>query len=774
MKIQPQGPAIHVENLGKRFQIGVKQGKESFLGTTRRLINGSNTQRELWALRHISFKVERGETLGVIGPNGAGKSTLLLLLSQILSPTEGECRVDSKTHCFFRIGAALQPRLTVLENFSLCCSLLGLDRSEFKKRLPAMIEFSGLEDYLYAKYGELSSGLAARLPFAAAVFTDLHTILVDEMLMVGDRTFQTKCLKTFHDFKAQGKTLVIVSHSLPLISSLCARTLYLNAGKMVYLGDSATAVNMLINDMGGALPRDQRAPAAAPAPREAALSHTQIKKIAAAAAQRVRLELAALTEDRRNAVSREFTAGDGSEGFPDRPSRELIDAEVRKLGPALRKSAEEALAAAGPRPPQPEQPSLQVQIQKSVESELSRMRQEVQAAMEESRRAGERDREAWLNSARETVRISQKATRAAPRGLGQEASPEVGLAWKEFLGHKGPLAVCSSVQGAFGTALQGLMAWPGDRGAKPGDEVILTSVVWPWVLQGLRSYGLVPVFVDLDPETFCLDPKQLSQALSDKTRAVFLSYNGNTCPDVTAVAGFCAKHDLRLIEGVCSSALGGKYDDKFMGTRGDFSVYFPKKPYSTWSLVLSRHEEMTDLFSRILTGEGHDEELNLHHGAPGEAFQPDARFFHPSRAYGMGLSNAFKACGKWKAPISKLHGDFDAYADFFGAYSQYFAIPQPPAQARLGGQFFVLVARKDGPFKAQDLLDAKLDCAAQRAIMGGYTRQYPEEHTPFRQVNELPVTGELMERGVIFPVLHDPAVRKVFFDAFRHWIKKKG
>ena len=244
--------------------------------------------------------------------------------------------------------------------------------------------------------------------------------------------------------------------------------------------------------------------------------------------------------------------------------------------------------------------------------------------------------------------------------------------------------MCSSVQGAFGTALQGMMAWPGDRAAKPGDEVILTSVVWPWVLQGLRSYGLVPVFVDLDPETFCLDPKQLSQALSDKTRAVFLSYNGNTCPDITAVAGFCAKHDLRLIEGVCSSALGGKYDDKFMGTRGDFSVYFPKKPYSTWSLVLSRHEEMADLFSRILTGEGHDEELNLHHGAPGEAFQPDARFFHPSRAYGMGLSNAFKACGKWKAPISKLHGDFDAYADFFGAYSQYFDIPKPPAQARLG------------------------------------------------------------------------------------------
>jgi ABC-type polysaccharide/polyol phosphate transport system ATPase subunit len=471
MNILPAGPALQVEDLGKRFQVGVKQEKESVLATTRRLINGSTSQRELWALRHVSFKVDRGETLGVIGPNGAGKSTLLLLLSQILSPTEGKCLIDGKPHCFFRIGAALQPRLTVLENFSLCCTLLGLDRNEFRRRLPDMIAFSGLEDYLYARYGELSSGLAARLPFAAAVHTDLHTILVDEMLTVGDRIFQAKCLKTFHDFKAQGKTLVIVSHSLPLIESLCARTLYLNAGKMMFLGDSAAAVRMLIKDMGEAGQPDPRPSGGEAAGKPGFQSHIKVGKIVEAAAHRIRAELDASTEERRGAVSREFIAGGGADALSDKPIREIIDAKVRSLGPELRKSIEAAGVKAAippaadkqppatepgqpPRqtqllenieteiskvrvefqtlleaarrdapapPPDPKRPSLQVQIHESVDAELLRIRNQVEAVIEGIRKAGEREREAWLASLREISQFTMKASRTeVPDSGGRE------------------------------------------------------------------------------------------------------------------------------------------------------------------------------------------------------------------------------------------------------------------------------------------------------------------------------------------------------------------
>ena len=264
MAEHPPGPAIRVEDLGKRFLIGTEQKKESFPNTTRRLLTGWTQQRELWALRHIGFEVARGEALGIIGPNGAGKSTLLLLLSQILAPTEGRVQVSGRTNCFFRLGAALHSGLSVQDNFSLCSALLGLNRSQFREKFPAMLAFSELEDYLHAKYGELSSGLAARLPFAAAVHTEIDILLVDEMLMVGDAAFQAKCLKTFRNFQAQGKTLVVVSHSLQLIQSLCPQTLYINAGKQIFLGNSATAARMLMRDLGvsgaGAKPIEEDIP----------------------------------------------------------------------------------------------------------------------------------------------------------------------------------------------------------------------------------------------------------------------------------------------------------------------------------------------------------------------------------------------------------------------------------------------------------------------------------------------------------------------------------
>jgi ABC-2 type transport system ATP-binding protein len=248
--VSAAGPDIVIRTLGlgKRFFIGSKAEKESFLGTTRRLVTGTGSPRALWALRNLDLEVPRGETLGIIGPNGAGKSTLLLMLSRILAPSEGRVEIVGKTDQFFGLDEGLHAKLTVRENMALCATLLGMSREAFAERMPAMLEFSRLHDYLYAKLGELSTGLAARVAFSVAIHGDLDIILVDEKLAVGDSTFQDKCLSVFRDFQKQGKTLLIVSHSLRLIDRLCSRTLYLNAGRTAYLGDTSEAIRLFVQE----------------------------------------------------------------------------------------------------------------------------------------------------------------------------------------------------------------------------------------------------------------------------------------------------------------------------------------------------------------------------------------------------------------------------------------------------------------------------------------------------------------------------------------------
>ena len=244
--------AVRAMGLGKRFSIGSRAERKTFPNTLRRWITGAATHRDLWALRDIVFELRRGEILGVIGPNGAGKSTLLLLLAGILTPTEGRVEVRGKINPFFCLGAGLQPQLTVRENFSLCAALLGIPRRQFQRRFPEMVAFSELEDYLYAKLGELSSGLAGRVPFTTAIHAELDIILVDEFLAVGDIKFGQKCHNVFDSFRAQGKTLVVVSHSVDIIKAMSDRVLYLNGGHTFFLGAPDEAIAKFKTDMLGA------------------------------------------------------------------------------------------------------------------------------------------------------------------------------------------------------------------------------------------------------------------------------------------------------------------------------------------------------------------------------------------------------------------------------------------------------------------------------------------------------------------------------------------
>jgi lipopolysaccharide transport system ATP-binding protein len=242
--------AIRAKGLGKKYMIGVRDRRPTVLSRLRRGLMGRPDRRELWALRGIDLEIRRGEIFGVVGPNGAGKSTLLLLLAGILAPSAGELTVHGRTDPFFQFAAGLRPGLTVLDNFMLCGALLGIPRAEFKRRLPAMLEFSGLGDWLYCRYGELSAGMAARLPFSAAIHADLDIIVIDEMLAVGDRAFRAKCLQAFKMLAARGKTLVLVSHTTEFIEELCERALYLKGGEAAYCGPAKEAVRRLIAESG--------------------------------------------------------------------------------------------------------------------------------------------------------------------------------------------------------------------------------------------------------------------------------------------------------------------------------------------------------------------------------------------------------------------------------------------------------------------------------------------------------------------------------------------
>ncbi|MBI3552437.1 MAG: ABC transporter ATP-binding protein [Elusimicrobia bacterium] len=234
--------ALRLEGVGKCYMVSTLAARETFPQTLNRLLTGNSSRRALWALRGLSFELARGEVLGVIGANGAGKSTLLMLLAQIIAPTEGRVEVHGKSSIFFQLASGLRPQLTVLDNFSVCAALLGIERAKFRELLPAMVEFSGLGDYLHARYGELSSGLAARVPFAAAVHAKLDIVMADEMIAVGDEAFQQKCFKTFEEFRRSGKTMVLASHGMDLVAKLCTKSLYLRGGAAAYFGDPIEAI----------------------------------------------------------------------------------------------------------------------------------------------------------------------------------------------------------------------------------------------------------------------------------------------------------------------------------------------------------------------------------------------------------------------------------------------------------------------------------------------------------------------------------------------------
>lgn len=222
---------ISARGLGKLFFHRLPR-YESLVGRLRLLGRGCRDALPVWALRNVSFEVARGECLGLAGPNGSGKSTLLKLLAGILEPTEGTLRVQGRTNTLFNLHAGLQTELCVRDNIEICGILMGLRRREARRRVAAVLEFAELADLAEVRMGELSTGQAARVAFAAAVHSDLDVLLVDEALSVGDRAFQDKCRLAFERLRREGKTLVVISHDEELLRRLAPRVLRLRAGRV--------------------------------------------------------------------------------------------------------------------------------------------------------------------------------------------------------------------------------------------------------------------------------------------------------------------------------------------------------------------------------------------------------------------------------------------------------------------------------------------------------------------------------------------------------------
>lgn len=189
------------------------------------------------ALSGVSFGVRRGETFGVIGANGSGKSTLLKLVAGLFKPTSGALRVDGKVSALIELGAGFHPEISGRENVVINGVMLGLTRKEIERKLPSIVEFSGLSEFIDEPVKTYSSGMYVRLGFAVAIHVDPEVLVVDEVLAVGDEAFARRCLDTIKEFSARGKTIFFVSHSLALVEELCDRVLYLSGGRVAGLGE---------------------------------------------------------------------------------------------------------------------------------------------------------------------------------------------------------------------------------------------------------------------------------------------------------------------------------------------------------------------------------------------------------------------------------------------------------------------------------------------------------------------------------------------------------
>ena len=243
---------IKAENLGKKYVIGhqaerggytalrdvLMQNARTLWNKTKDLATGKpiiqgDTMEEVWALKDVSFEIRRGEAVGIIGRNGAGKSTLLKILSRITEPSTGRVTIKGRVASLLEVGTGFHPELSGRENIYLNGTILGMTRVEIKQKFDEIVAFAEVERYLDTPVKRYSSGMYVRLAFAVAAHLEPEILVVDEVLAVGDASFQKKCLGKMGKVAKEGRTVLFVSHNMSAIKSLCNRGIYINQGRTI-------------------------------------------------------------------------------------------------------------------------------------------------------------------------------------------------------------------------------------------------------------------------------------------------------------------------------------------------------------------------------------------------------------------------------------------------------------------------------------------------------------------------------------------------------------
>lgn len=280
--------AIRVENLGKRFRLGTAQPgyrtlRDSLAAIFSRPI--LRTSRDpggdggFWALQDVSFDVRQGEMIGIIGRNGAGKSTLLKVLSRIIEPTTGSVEIHGRIGSLLEVGTGFHPELTGRENIFLNGAFLGMRRQEVLRKFDEIVAFAEVEKFLDTPVRHYSSGMYTRLAFAVAAHLEPEVLVVDEVLAVGDASFQRKCLNKMDDIGKHGRTVFFVSHNIGAVTRLCQRALLLDQGRVILDGPAAkVATAYLASGLGTTARREWSQAAPAPGNEIARLRSVTIRR----------------------------------------------------------------------------------------------------------------------------------------------------------------------------------------------------------------------------------------------------------------------------------------------------------------------------------------------------------------------------------------------------------------------------------------------------------------------------------------------------------------
>ncbi|MDH4460755.1 MAG: ABC transporter ATP-binding protein [Flectobacillus sp.] len=241
---------IEAHNISKRYIIDHKKGnakdtfRELVTDGIKNIFSGKKSEEEIaheefWALKDVSFQINKGDRVGVIGSNGAGKSTLLKVLSRITEPTQGSVKISGRVASLLEVGTGFHPELSGRENIFLNGAILGMKRDEIQRHFDAIVDFAGVEKFLDTPVKRYSSGMYVRLGFAISAHLEPEIMIVDEVLAVGDAEFQRKCLGKMKDASVSGRTILFVSHNLTAVQGLCNKSMFMQKGQLVEMGETS-------------------------------------------------------------------------------------------------------------------------------------------------------------------------------------------------------------------------------------------------------------------------------------------------------------------------------------------------------------------------------------------------------------------------------------------------------------------------------------------------------------------------------------------------------